>query len=108
MRLPPMSESNGAIAEGTLKQWSGYVSTDNTFTLNTKKTLMANATFWYQFPEVSNRLISEAYYAADLSLRAMFMQRKLTLSLISSDIFKTSQRKYKGIVNGVHQFNTAL
>lgn len=101
------SESNGAIAEGTLKQWSGYVSTDNTFTLNTKKTLMANATLWYQFPEVSNRLISEAYYAADLSLRAMFMQRKLTLSLNSSDIFKTSQRKYKGIVNGVHQFNTA-
>lgn len=100
------SESNSAIAEGTLKQWSGYVSTDNTFTLNTKKTFMANATFWYQFPEVSNRLISEAYYAADLSLRAMFMQRKLTLSLNSSDIFKTSQRKYKGIVNAVHQFNT--
>lgn len=100
------SESNGAIAEGTLKQWSGYVSTNNTFTLNTKKTLMANATFWYQFPEVSDRLISEAYYAVDLSLRAMFMQRKLSLSLNSSDIFKTSQRKYKGIVNGVHQFNT--
>ncbi|MNJ87660.1 hypothetical protein D3C87_51840 [compost metagenome] len=101
------SKSNGAIAEGTLKQWSGYVSTDNTFTLNTKKTLMANATFWYQFPEVANRLISSAYYATDLSLRAMFMDRKLTFSLNSSDIFKTSQRKYKGIVNGVHQFNTA-
>lgn len=100
------SKSNGAIAEGTLKQLSGYVSTNNTFTLNTKKTLMANATVWYQFPEVYNRLISEAYYAADLSFRAMVMDRKLTLAVNVSDVFKTSQQKYKGIVNGVNQFST--
>lgn len=100
------SKSNGAVAEGTLKQWSGYLSTDNTFILNKKKTLMANTRVWYQFPEVSNRLISEAYYAADLSLRAMFMERKLTLAFNVTDVFKTSQRKYKGVINGVNQFNT--
>lgn len=100
------SESNGAIAEGTLKQLSGYISTDNTFTLNSKKTLMANGTFWYQFPEVNNRLVSDAYYAADLSFRAMFMDRKLTIALNVSDVFKTSQQKYAGVVNGVTQFST--
>lgn len=100
------SRSNGAIAEGILKQWSGYISTDNNFILNAKKTLMANATFWYQFPEVSDRLITEAYYAADLSFRAMFMERKLTLAINSSDVFKTSQRKYNGVVNGISQFST--
>lgn len=100
------SSSNGILAEGTIKQWSGYLSTNNTFTLNEKKTLMANTTFWYQFPESSNRLISNAYYAVDVSFRAMFMQRKLTLAVNASDIFKTSQRKYSGLINGVSQFNT--
>lgn len=100
------SKSSGAVAEGTLKQWSGYLSTDNTFILNKKKTLMANTTLWYQFPEVSNRLISEAYYAADLSLRAMFMERTLTLAINVTDVFKTSQRKYNGVINGINQFNT--
>lgn len=100
------SKSIGAVTEGTIKQWSSYLSTDNTFTLNTKKTLMANATFWYQFPETSGRLISEAYYSADFSFRAMFMDRKLMLALNVSDVFKTSQVKYNGIINGVTQFST--
>lgn len=100
------SKSNGTVVEGTLKQWSGYLSTDNTFILNKKKTLMANTTVWYQFPEVSNHLISGAYYAADLSLRAMFMERKLTLAINVTNVFNTSQRKYNGVINGINQFNT--
>ena len=100
------AKSNGFITEIPLNQLSGYVSTDNTFILNRKKTLMANATFWYQFPEESNRLITQAYYAADFSLRAMFMERKLTLAVNVSDIFKTSQRSATGVVNGITQFNT--
>lgn len=100
------SKSTGAVTEGTIKQWSGYLSTDNTFTLNKKKTLMANATFWYQFPETSGRLISEAYYSADFSFRAMFMERKLMLALNVLDVFKTSQVNYNGLINGVTQFST--
>jgi hypothetical protein len=100
------SESNGAITEGTIRKWSGYISTDNSFTLNSKKTLMANATFWYQFPEVYNRLIYSAYYAADLSFRAIFMDRRLTFAVNVSDAFKTSRSESNGRINGVKQFGT--
>ena len=100
------SKSNGSISEGTIRQWSGYISTDNSFTLNPEKTLIANATLWYQFPEVYNRLISDAYYAVDLSLKAMFMDKRLTFAVNISDVFKTSQVKYSGVVNQVNQFNT--
>ena len=67
---------------------------------------MVNTIFWYQFPEVYNRVIFDAYYAADLSFRSMFMDRKLTFAINVSDVFKTSRVKSNGIINGVNQFST--
>jgi len=100
------SKSNASIVEGTIQKWSGYISTDNSFILNSQKTLMVNTTFWYQFPEVYNRVIFDAYYAADLSFRSVFMDRKLTFAINVSDVFKTSRVKSNGIINGVNQFST--
>jgi len=100
------SRSNGALLESELNGLSAYISTDNTLMLNKKKTFMANAMFWYQFPDQSNWYISRDYYSLDLSLRAAFIKRTLTITAGIVDIFKTSQRYYDGLVNGIGQNST--
>jgi outer membrane receptor protein involved in Fe transport len=100
------SSFHGGVSENTVTAYSGYASTDNTFSLNKAKTLMGGAVFWYQFPEQSDILKTDAYYSLDLSLRAMFINRKLILSAGLTDVFKTSQRTYSGVVNGISQLST--
>lgn len=100
------SSFHGGVSENTVTAYSGYASTDNTFSLNKDKTLMSGAVFWYQFPEQSDILKTDAYYSLDLSLRALFIKRKLILSAGLTDVFKTSQRTYSGIVNGISQLST--
>jgi outer membrane receptor protein involved in Fe transport len=100
------SSFHGGVSESTVKAFSAYVSTDNTFSLNKDRTLMAGAVFWYQFPEQSDILKTDAYYSLDLSLRTMFIQRKLIFSAGFTDVFRTSQRTYSGVVNGISQLST--
>ncbi|WP_316807170.1 outer membrane beta-barrel family protein [Pedobacter agri] len=100
------SNSNGILLESELKGLSSYLSTDNTFILNKKKTLMSNLMFWYQFADQSNWYKNDDYYALDINLRAAFLKRNLTFTAGVVDLFKTSQRYYNGTVNGIKQFGS--
>ncbi|AZI24142.1 TonB-dependent receptor [Pedobacter sp. G11] len=100
------SQSNGVLLESQLKGLSSYLSTDNTFMINKKRTLMSNMVFWYQFPDQSNWFKNDDYYAVDINLRAAFLKRNLTFTAGVVDLFKTSQRYFYGTVNGINQFGT--
>jgi len=100
------SQSNGVILESELKGLSSYLSTDNTFMINKKKTLMSNIVFWYQFPDQSNWFKNDDYYALDINLRAALLKRNLTLTAGVVDLFKTSQRYFNGTINGIKQAGT--
>lgn len=95
--------TNGTFVEAPTEVLSAYLSTDNTFMINAKKTIMANAVFWYQFPETSSQLKSDAYYAFNLGMRMMMMDRKLTVAANATDLLNTSKINYSGTINGVRQ-----
>lgn len=92
----------------SFKGFGSYVSTDNTVLLNNTNTLMANISFWYQFPELSYLNSFDSNYAMNLGFTARLLKKKLTLSLNATDIFKTSVRSYSTINNGVGQYYKSI
>lgn len=87
--------------------WGGYTSTNNTFTLNKAKTFSASLNYWYSFPSLSWG-ISDASSSLDIGFKYLALDKKLTIGLNFSDIFKDSQPKFtdlsKEYVQSFHQY----
>ncbi|MGY0407723.1 MAG: outer membrane beta-barrel family protein [Polaribacter sp.] len=78
-----------------------FLSTNNSFILNTKKTLFATLNYWYQFPETVGLQNTDAYSRFDFGFRGLFFNKKIIVSIGISDLFKTHQPSYSTLYNNI-------
>lgn len=67
--------------------WGAYFSTNNTFSLNAKKTATAEIDYWYQFPESTDLTVTNGYSQLDVGLKLQLLKKKLQTSFIVTDVF---------------------
>jgi len=96
--------STDPLTPREIKGTSAYLSTDNTISFNKKKTLKANISFWYQFPEVSGVDRVKRYYSLDLGLSGTIYKDRLSFGLNFSDVFKTANPSWTSLINNVPQY----
>ncbi|MFY7670890.1 outer membrane beta-barrel protein [Tenacibaculum sp. MEBiC06402] len=84
------------------KGWNTYVATNNSFVLNSKKTVMASANFWYAFPGVYDIYRTSSTSNLDLSLKFFFLNKDLQLGLNAYDVFRGQRVRVEGITNDVN------
>lgn len=82
-----------------IKGFGGYISSNNTFTIN--KIFTAAANFWYQFPEINTIGRSDRYYKLDVGVKATAMKSKMDIAFNLFDALRTSAPSITTLVNGV-------
>lgn len=96
-------------AKSTLSQvkgisgFSAYIATNNSIYFNSVKTIAGAVNFWYQFPEIDHIGRSDAYYKLDLGFKASVAKRKIDVSFLMNDVFRSSASAVTTTVNGVRQ-----
>ena len=81
-----------------------YFSTNNSFTLNKKKTIKGEVNFLWNYPEKLHIYkINKPYYSLDLGLKMLFLNKKLECSIALNDILKTRIVSNIVIINDVKQ-----
>ncbi|CAL2081150.1 TonB-dependent receptor domain-containing protein [Tenacibaculum sp. 190524A02b] len=80
-----------------------YGAIDNSFYFNNSKTFLGEFNFWYSSPSVSGVDRIGQSYAADMGLKWLFLDKKLQVNFVLTDIFKTNRSVIKSIVNGIKQ-----
>ncbi|WP_170831143.1 TonB-dependent receptor domain-containing protein [Arachidicoccus rhizosphaerae] len=85
------------------KGWGQYVSIGNTFYFDKQKNFSGAVNFWCQFPEVDHIGTTNTYNSLDLGLMYTTLNKKWTLGLNATDIFKNSCPTYYTEVNGLKQ-----
>jgi hypothetical protein len=80
-----------------------YISTNNTFTFNTAKTIMGAVNFWCQFPEVDHISKSDTYYKLDLGIKILTLQKQLAIAVTANDLLRSSASVLYTTVNDIRQ-----
>lgn len=80
-----------------------YFATNNTFSLNTAKTIHAQLNYWYVSPARENLFRSEESYKLDLILKFSMLKKNLQLSMGVYDILNSSPRNLEYNINGIRQ-----
>ncbi|MCF6182811.1 outer membrane beta-barrel protein [Lutibacter sp.] len=76
------------------KGFTTYLSSNNSFILNTNKTVFASINYWYQFPEASDLDNANAYSQLDISFKVLSLNKRWILNISGSDILKTNRPTY--------------
>ncbi len=90
----------------TIPKSEGFVSslsTNNDFVLNTKKSLLFNFNYTYNFPGVADLAEFSASSALSLSVKYLTLDKKLQISLIGNDVFRQERPVYSMFSNGILQ-----
>ncbi|MGX5819834.1 outer membrane beta-barrel protein [Chitinophaga lutea] len=90
-------------AIGNRELFSAYLSTANSFTLNSARTLSAGFTAWYQFADMDHAGKTDPYYRVDAGIKYQLLQQRLTLSLTGNDLFRSSMPTVYNTVNNIPQ-----
>ncbi|MGG5506912.1 MULTISPECIES: TonB-dependent receptor domain-containing protein [unclassified Myroides] len=77
-----------------LKGWNGFFSISNDLILNKEKTFMLNLSYNYTAKGVDNLDYNTSYNQLNASLRALFLEKKLVISLYANDIFSSNRPIY--------------
>ncbi|WP_185144429.1 MULTISPECIES: outer membrane beta-barrel family protein [Chryseobacterium] len=88
-----------------LSGWSASVSSNNSFTLNSAKTLKAELGFNYQSPSIANSYKMSSFYYFNTGLKLSLLEKKLQIALNIMDIFRTYKMTFTQVVNGIKQEN---
>lgn len=80
-----------------------YFATNNTFSLNTSKTIHAQLNYWYVSPARENLFRSKESYKLDLILRFSMLKKSLQLSMGVYDILDSSPRRLEYNINDIRQ-----
>jgi hypothetical protein len=83
--------------------WSVYLQAANTFTLNKSKTLIAQLSLSYNTPQQDGFDRRSAQGEVSAGIRALFLNKTLTLSLNADDIFLTNGWRITNEANGTTQ-----
>ncbi|QHI35438.1 hypothetical protein IMCC3317_07840 [Kordia antarctica] len=84
-------------------QLSYYFKASNTFTLDSKKKLKAQVSFWYDSPFVRSLYEISESHSLDVSLRYSMMDNNLNLSAGMFDIFNKSANTRVSNINNIRQ-----
>jgi hypothetical protein len=79
--------------------------TNNAFTLNKQKTLLAEIEFEYNSRFQYDFEVRGSYYVLFAGAKALFFNQKLVLGLNCSDILRSEKYVFENIYNGVRQNN---
>ncbi|KZE76027.1 TonB-dependent receptor [Myroides marinus] len=80
-----------------------YLTTNNTFFLNSSKTWTAQLDFWYQTRVQSNAWDVDPTYGLNFGMKYAMLDKKLNLSVYANDIFRTSTTNVYAVTNGIKQ-----
>lgn len=94
--------STVAVAQGK-KGFSSRVSTSNDFTLNSKKTVLLNLSYWYGFRGVDGIFTNLPLSAVSFGVQYLLLDKNLKLSAKVTDPFRTERDRMQTTVNGVYQ-----
>lgn len=99
------SHATAAIQSVPAKQdgWGAYFSTNNSFSLNSKKTATAEVNYWYQFPESTDLTVTNGYSELDIGLKVQLLKKKLQTSFVITDILSSSRPVFTTYNNGIKQ-----
>ncbi|MBB5635102.1 hypothetical protein HDF26_002171 [Pedobacter cryoconitis] len=91
------------VLVGKTKGMSGYVSTNNSFTLNAARTIFAEVNYMYQFPAPITQYQLSNFHQLDIGFKFQFLNNKLRLGVNGSDVFKTGAPTIVGYTNNIRQ-----
>lgn len=83
------------------KGWGADLSSSNTFIFNAKNTFSGSLDFSYTFPQLSGIYKFRSYYSVDLGCRMLFMDKKLSVSVNATDIFRTSKTRFYSLIDNI-------
>ncbi len=83
--------------------WSGYTSTNNTFTLNKSKTLLGSLYYEYNYPSKSGYGTSSPMSTLNIGFKYLAIDKKLTIGINFEDIFRKSFMTYENNSSNIHQ-----
>lgn len=84
-----------------IKTSNFYISSNNTFILNSGKTLLAGLDVSYQSPYGINIIKYKERFNTNLSFKYLLMDKNMQFSLILSDIFRTGKGKFSNFSNNI-------
>jgi len=99
------STSNSSITQtlSNLNGFGAYFSTLNQFVFNPSKTILGEASFWYQFPAVDGLNQNKNQYNLDLGIKTLLLNKKIQLAITVTDVLKTNQYRFNSLVNNIRQ-----
>jgi len=97
--------SNSSIAQtlSNLNGFGAYFSTLNQFVFNRSKTILGEASFWYQFPAVDGLNQNKNQYNLDLGIKTLLLNKKIQLAVTATDVLKTNRYRFNSLVNNIRQ-----
>ncbi|CAH0224472.1 hypothetical protein SRABI27_02312 [Pedobacter sp. Bi27] len=99
------NRSNSSIMQtvSNLNGFGTYFSTLNQFVFNPSKTILGEASFWYQFPSVDGLNKNKSQYNLDLGIKVLLFNKKIQLAITATDVLKTNQYRFNSLVNNIRQ-----
>lgn len=95
-----------AIIDGINPQQKGfgaYVSSNNKFLINKRKTIAAEVNYWYQFPESFGLTSGNGYSQMDFGMSMKLLKEKLNITVNLADVFGTAKPKLTSYSNQIKQ-----
>lgn len=81
-----------------------YAETNNSFTLNSKRTLLAELGFWYQHRQQSDFDIVASHYNLSAGIKALFFSKRLILAVSGDDILRSTAQRKHNLYNGTRGY----
>ncbi len=82
---------------------SANISSTNSIILNKAKNILGEVSFAYQFAGIDGVDRNSSYYNIDIGMKLRTKNKKLEVSAVVSDIFKTNSPIYYSAVNNINQ-----
>ncbi|WP_162235774.1 TonB-dependent receptor [Pedobacter sp. Leaf216] len=98
-----ISNSNIPETQNNLKGFGAYFSSLNQFAFNQSKTILGEASFWYQFASVDGLNRNKSQYNVDLGIKALLFHKKMQVAISATDVLKTNQYRYSSLINDIKQ-----
>ncbi|WP_316843291.1 outer membrane beta-barrel family protein [Pedobacter psychrodurus] len=98
-----VSHSGITQTQSNLNGFGAYFSTLNQFVFNPSKTILGEASFWYQFPSVDGLNLNKNQYNLDLGIKTLLHNKKMQLALTATDVLKTNRYRFNSLVNNIRQ-----
>lgn len=91
------------VLRSKTKGLSGFLSTTNSFVINSAKTVFAELNYSYQLPAAITQYELGHFQDLTIGLKVLLFDKRLQLGLNGSDLFRTNAPKIIGYTNDIRQ-----